>query len=151
VSLVGSASINVPSFCDTAAGSSLTRIPAASLMISVIGQYVIPSPYGRHRPQYGLRVPPSCSVNSASRRDFPTPGMPNTVTSAGRRSATTRSHIWPIVVSCSVRPMSGVRDVWRRDVPGRARAAIQTGTGSALPFAWIGAVSSYSIACAVAR
>ena len=57
-------------------------MPAAWRTISAIGQYVIPSPYWRQRPESTRK---SCAeaTSSAARRDLPTPGSPTTVASCG--------------------------------------------------------------------
>ena len=63
--------------------SSLLRMPAADLKISVIGQYVMPSPYERHRPQWTLQRSSSRRTSSCSRRLLPMPGEPTMVAMPG--------------------------------------------------------------------
>ena len=69
-----------PIFDRAALRESVAVIPQASLTISAIGQNVMPSPYGRHRPpttRASLRTP---ATNSRASRDLPTPAAPSTVT-----------------------------------------------------------------------
>ena len=60
-------------------GPSRSSGPMASRTISASGQYVMPSPYERHRPRstVGSRAKPSSA--SCTSRDFPTPGGPRIV------------------------------------------------------------------------
>ena len=60
-------------------GSVVERRSVANA--SRTGQYVIPSPYGRHRPRATSASSETSSTNSRTRRDFPTPGAPMIVKS----------------------------------------------------------------------
>ena len=51
------------------------------MRISTSGQYVIPSPYERQRPRKMSAQSPMRSTKSATRRDFPMPAGPSSVTS----------------------------------------------------------------------
>ena len=63
-----------PSGCRLrAVALSVSSTPAWLLATSASGQYVIPSPYGRHRPFRRRTSRPSRSTSSARRRLFPTP------------------------------------------------------------------------------
>src|SRR6185312_12044436 len=72
------------------AATGSTGVSGSSLTTSTTGQYVIPSPYGRHRPRT-TSAPSSEPRNSATRRDLPTPAAPSTVNMWQDASETTRS------------------------------------------------------------
>ncbi len=73
----------------------VARCPAAARTISPIGQNVMPSPYGRHRPRTTSASVATGRANSRMSRDFPTPASPTTVTSRAAR--------WPSASSSASR------------------------------------------------
>ena len=88
-SVVSRRSKSSPSLTETASGSSLRAIPAASLTIPTIGQYVMPSPYARQRPA-GPRVglDPPCQLGEQRPSRFRERDQRR---NAGSRSCTTSS------------------------------------------------------------
>ena len=68
--------------------------PPRRWMSSVSGQKVIPSPYGRQRPEATVAYAPTSATNSDTSRVLPTPAAPITVTSRhSRRSALGRQSV----------------------------------------------------------
>ena len=65
--------------------------PASARTISATGQYVMPSPYGRHRPTTVVASSATSPSSARTSRDLPIPGAPIRVTSRGSRSAATAS------------------------------------------------------------
>ena len=113
---------------------------------------MIPSPYGRQRP-LSSRASGSRSTNSARRRDLPTPADPNSVTSCGTRSRTTRVEIAARTASSSSLPMIGADSpsIPRRSGSTRGVAREpRRGPDARLPFAAIPPRSSYSTSRLVA-
>ena len=131
------------------AGSS-SRISASAPATSASGRYVIPSPYGTHRPTR-TRASPRPFTNSETSRLFPTPACPNTVTSWGERSRATRAAASRSKASSSSRPITRAEESARARLRGLASSALQTWTGSALPFARSSRWSPYEISLCVAR
>ena len=74
-------SSRVASLARFSSDEAASSMPAASRTASRTGQYVIPSPYGRHRPRATSAPSATSSTNSRTRRDFPTPGAPMIVKS----------------------------------------------------------------------
>src|SRR5207253_453863 len=100
------------SFTDIVDSLSLCRMPATSRSISSTGQYVMPSPYDKQRPQYtGASSPPA---NSLSRRLFPMPGGPSSVRSSGRCDERALSQRWRSMAISDSRPTIGAREISRR-------------------------------------
>ena len=79
-SAVVAASLSPSSERITAAASSSAGSSSSCFSTSTTGQYVIPSPYGRHRPR--TTVASTEAKTSATSRDLPTPASPTTVTSS---------------------------------------------------------------------
>ena len=131
-------------------GLSLCRIPAAPLRISETAQYVMPSPYGRQRPQTARPQLSTCEPTSLA---------------AGSCRSRVRRQLSPCPAAAgaglppTARAASPARRRDRRACPGGSRGAsgtsfaslaTQTRTGSDFPLASTGSASSYSIACFVA-
>ena len=133
----------IASLAAASSGPSFSRIPAWDFTTSASAQNVIPSPYGRHRPWRHETRSGRSSMNvrnSRVSRDLPTPGSPDSVTSCGVRSRTTRSNEPCSSDSSPARPINGVDVPGSMSTPNRLRAAIarQMGIGSSLPFTDIG-------------
>ena len=107
-------SMKEPTFAEIDAPSSVRKIPAASLSISSTGQYVIPSPYERQRPQYTAAAS-RLVVKSRSNLLLPMPGGPSRVSSAGRPDERTVSQRSRRSASSASRPTSRPREVSRRE------------------------------------
>ena len=108
---------------------------------------MIPSPYGRQRPERIVATSRSDASSSRARRDLPIPGGPSTVTSRQRRSDTARSKAARTCESSARRPTSGASS--RRgyaDAPSTTRRRRCASTGSAFPFSESGATRSTSTA-----
>ncbi len=132
------ASLRMPS-----SGGSSSTIPAADWRISRSGQYVMPSPYGRHRPRRIRARPATAARNSATRRLLPTPGGPTTIALAGRRSAITRSNVACSASSSATRPMRGADSGTTAGSRSASIAMRRTAwTGSDLPLAAIARTGS---------
>jgi hypothetical protein len=84
---------------------------------------------------------------------LPTPGSPTTVTNCTARSWSAFSNVFVSNVTSRSRPTSGVVIDRITSLPKRAvgRSACHTATGSAFPFAEIGANSANSNTRSVAR
>ena len=91
--------------------------------------------------------------SSYTRRLFPIPGTPTSVTSCGVRSWRARSNASRSTVSSRSRPTSSVRASCATSTPKRERAACacQTAIGSVFPFASTATAGACSIAPRVAR
>ena len=81
---------------------------AAASSTSRSGQYVMPSPYERQRPESGV-TPFEREATSAASRDLPIPGGPDTTTRPGKPVSTARLNAFRIAASSRFRPTS-----WRR-------------------------------------
>ena len=105
-------------------------------MSSVSGQKVIPSPYGRQRPEATVAYAPTSATNSDTSRVLPTPAAPITVTSwHSRRSALAVSPSLS-TPSSSVRPTRGVSQRRANEsAPAMTPSTRQASTGALLPFA----------------
>ena len=87
--------------------SATASRPPRSRTSSTSGQYVIPAPYARQRPETTRALDSKDAATSRASRDFPTPAGPMSVSTPHRSSAKTRS-IWArIVASSATRPTSG--------------------------------------------
>ena len=75
----GASSRRRSSFRRASLGGSDSLTPVAPCSSSVIGQKVIPSPYGRQRPPTTVARSPIDATSSPVSRDFPTPATPMTV------------------------------------------------------------------------
>ena len=107
------------------------------------GQYVMPAPYGRHRPRRIMESARRRARHSPTRRDFPIPGSPSNVKTCTARSAWARPIVSRSSFSSRSRPTSAARIAGRpRACSGTtlfARTAANARSGVALPFATIGA------------
>ena len=127
-------------------------IPAAWRTTSTIGHRVTLSPKAGQWPRRTLAWSPRPATNSSTRRDFPTPAEPSTLTrwqvpSAAARSNSCRSS------SCS-RPRPTMGAIGRRARPGRSgstSSSRQTFCGSAAPLTVSGPAGSALTASATSR
>ena len=111
--------------------------------ISTSGQYVMPSPYERHRPRRTSASAPTRSRKSATRRDFPMPAGPRRVKSWHVRSATASSKARQSLRRSRSRPTSGA--VRLRAIGGASSTTSSrrnASTGRDFPFSSSGSSAS---------
>ena len=127
-----------------ASGSSRTASataasPPNSRRSSASGQNVIPSPYGRQRPDSTVAVFPTSVPSSDASRDLPPPASATTVTRRQLRSSVAAVSSSRSIPSSLCRPTSGVSE--RRanaSAPGTSPSTRHASTGALFPFASIG-------------
>ena len=140
------------SFAQAASVSSVSNMPTICLICPAKDPYGVTSPYGSDRPQTTRPSRCCCTafVNSELSRLLPIPAGPKSVTSCGRRSATTRSQVRSSVCSSEARPSIGAAADAPAPRSARRPCARHTGTGCCLPLARTGSTSSYAIVLRVA-